>query len=45
MVIAMTAYIIWTLRTPGFGGPGFVGFGVLLLMGFVFFKHARKPRQ
>ena len=39
-VIAMTAYIVWTLRTPGFGAPGFVALGVLLLMGLVFFKRA-----
>ncbi len=46
-VIAMTAYIVWTLRTPGFGAPGFVALGALLLMGFVLkgqFDHARMSK-
>jgi hypothetical protein len=44
-VLVTTAYLIWTLSTPGFGAPGFVALGVALLMGFVLIRRFRQPRQ
>jgi hypothetical protein len=44
-VLVTIAYLIWTLRTPGFGAPGFVALGIAVLMGFVLIRRFRKPRQ